>query len=1060
MSRLETQKISFYMGTLPILACIGVLTLAGLGLIGWLSGRTLLASIRPTYIPMAPSAGICFIILGSIWLFPPRKSTSSFRAVISLAGIALVMAFCIADLLEWMRLIPFDFEYLFLKQQTFLNGIPIARLSPLSAGFFVLIGAAMLLGMADSVLPHKRRILGHLSGLISSAVAFSSFTLLLGYLYGVPFLYGGGIIPVAANTALGFLLLGLAVPARLKPDCIPNRYFVGDSVYCRLVRVFVPLVLCVTLLQGIIGRFAPVFITVNDALLSALLAGATTVLVVLAISRAASIVGRDIDLANLALGASQAQLSNALTIAHLGHWEYDVAKDLFTFNDHFYKIFRTTADQVGGYTMSSSEYARRFLHPEDAPLVGNEISKSIETTDPNFSAQLEHRIIFADGEIGFITVRYFAVKDEHGRTVKTYGVNQDITERKRAEESLRESRESYRLLVDLSPDGILAGSDGKVVFANRAAAEILGAKSSEDLIGRSALDLIHPDYHDIVKRRMERMAELGEPQPLMEEKYLRLDGTPVDVEVAAVPVPHKERKLIQAIFRDISSRKKAQEEQRRLVTAVEQAAEIIEITDADGTIVYVNPAFEKTTGYSREEAIGNNPRILKSGMHDSKFYEQLWSAITAGGVWTGRIINRKKDGTLFEEEATISPIKDDSGKIVNYVSVKRDVTREVSLQKQLLQAQKMEAVGTLAGGIAHDFNNLLQVTLGYTELLLQQKNEDDPEYADLMKIFHATTNGAELVQRLLTFSRKVEPKPVPLDLNRQVLHVEKLLRRTIPRMIEIGLDLSGDLARVNADPTQMEQLLMNLAVNARDAMPDGGKLIFTTRNVPIYDEDCALNVSGKPGHCVLLSVSDTGHGMDRRTIEHIFEPFYTTKELGRGTGLGLAMVYGIVQQHGGFIRCESQVGRGATFKVWLPAIAPDFDWDDSETGSMPEFGAETILVVDDEESVRELADRILTRAGYRVIRAPDGIEALKLFDEGKAPIQLVILDLIMPQMSGGECLKELLKRRPQVKVVVATGYSGDDSTTECLEVGAKGFVGKPFRIKELLHEVRRVLDES
>jgi two-component system, cell cycle sensor histidine kinase and response regulator CckA len=1187
MTRLETQSASFYMGPLPVIACSSVIFLAAVALTGWILGEPLLASFHPNYIPMAPSTATCFIIMGSIWLFRPRKGISPSHLLISLCGISLVMLFCVVDLLEWAGQIPFDLEDFFLKEPGFFKGFPLARLSPLTAGLFILTGAAMLLGIAESITSEEHAFLGHLSGLISGMVVFSAFTLLLGYLYGVPILYSGGAIPVAATTAMEFLLLGLAVPARLKPEHIPNRYFVGDSVRCRLVRVFVPLVLGVTLLQGIVGRFAPMFLKVNDAILSAFLAGATAVLAVLAISKAASIVGRDIDRANLALReseerfrtlikaagsvivcadpefgieefnseaeklsgltrdqaldlnfldlffqtdmretaavearkvldgrptrgfesrlttpdgdehtllwnvdlleasndrpramvvvgmdvterkkaeealrTSQAQLSNALTMAHLGHWEYDVAKDLFIFNDHFYKIFRATAEQVGGYTMSSSDYARRFLHPEDAPLVGSEIRKSIETTDPNFSGQLEHRVIFADGEIGYITVRYFAVKDEEGRTVKTYGVNQDITERKRAEESLRESREAYRLLVDLSPDGILVGSDGKLVIANKAAAEILGANSPEDLIGRHALDLVHPDYINIAKARMEKMAEFGEPQPLIEEKFLKLDGTPVDVEVAAAPIPHKDRKLIQAIFRDISSRKKAQEVQRRLATAVEQAAEIIEITDADGTIVYVNPAFEKTTGYSRDEAIGNNPRMLKSGLHDTKFYEHMWDTITAGAVWSGRIVNRKSDGSLFEEEATISPIKDDSGKIVNFVSVKRDVTKEVSLQKQLLQAQKMEAVGTLAGGIAHDFNNLLQVTLGYTELLLQQKNEDDPDHADLMKIFQATTNGAELVQRLLTFSRKVEPKPVPLDLNRQVLLVEKLLLRTIPKMIEIGLDLSGDLARVNADPTQMEQVLMNLALNARDAMPGGGKLTIRTKNVPIYDEDCALNVGGRLGHCVLLSVSDTGHGMDRQIMEHIFEPFYTTKELGRGTGLGLAMVYGIVQQHGGFIKCESQIGSGSTFKVWLPAIAPDLEWDDRETGTMPEFGDETILIVDDEESVRELAARILTRAGYRVIRASNGIEALDMFSREGASIQLVILDLIMPQMSGVECLKELIKRSPQVKALVATGYSGDASIRECLEAGAKGFVGKPFRIKELLHEVRSVLDES
>ncbi len=317
----------------------------------------------------------------------------------------------------------------------------------------------------------------------------------------------------------------------------------------------------------------------------------------------------------------------------------------------------------------------------------------------------------------------------------------------------------------------------------------------------------------------------------------------------------------------------------------------------------MNPAFERITGYTREEALGRNPGLLKSGEHDKKFYRNLWDTIKRGDVWSGRFINRKKDGSLYHEEATISPVHDSSGTIVSFVAVKRDVTEHIRLSTQLLHAQKMEAIGTLAGGIAHDFNNLLQVTLGYSELLLAEKEEDDPEYADLQKILQAARSGAELVRRLLTFSRKVEPKPIPLDLNRRITQVEKLLHRTIPKMIDIRMHLSDDLTKINADPIQMEQVLMNLAVNARDAISEGGKLTLETRNVTLDDEYCRLHVGVDPGDYVLLTVSDTGHGMNKTTVEHIFEPFYTTKELGRGTGLGLAIVYGIVKQHGGLITC-------------------------------------------------------------------------------------------------------------------------------------------------------------
>jgi len=372
----------------------------------------------------------------------------------------------------------------------------------------------------------------------------------------------------------------------------------------------------------------------------------------------------------------------------------------------------------------------------------------------------------------------------------------------------------------------------------------------------------------------------------------------------------------------------------------------------------------------------------------------------------------------------------------------------------------MEAIGTLAGGIAHDFNNLLQITLGYSELLLSQKADDEAEYGDLHKIHQAALSGADLVQRLLTFSRKVEPKPVPMSLNKQIRQVEKLLRRTILKMIDIRLELGDDDQRINADPALVEQALMNLAVNARDAMPDGGVLTVRTRNISLDEDYCRLHPEWKRGDYVLLSVSDTGQGMDEATLEHIFEPFYTTKELGRGTGLGLAMVYGIVKQHGGYISCESTLGQGTTFKIYLPVI---------HTEAMPDIlpdeldlprGTEIILLVDDEEIIRELGQRILRRSGYTVLTAPNGKEALNVYQKEKGNISLVILDLIMPEMGGKLCLEELLKIDPQLKVIIASGYAADGQTKETVEKGAKGFIAKPYNLKEMLQTVRHVLDQN
>jgi PAS domain S-box-containing protein len=653
-----------------------------------------------------------------------------------------------------------------------------------------------------------------------------------------------------------------------------------------------------------------------------------------------------------------------------------------------------------------------------------------------------------------IWVENFVYKLPSGDLVAVFT---DETERKQAEEALKESEEWYRTLVEQSFDGLFVQKEAKVIFANPRLCEMLGY-SQEELEGTDHWKLYHPDYQNLVRERAVARLQGENVIPKYGVKFLRKDGSFFEGEINSKVINIKGQPGIQVWARDVSERKRSQEAQRRLATAVEQAAEAVVITDVSGTIEYVNPAFERISGYKREEVIGQNPKLLSSGEHDRLFYERLWNTINKGDVWVGRFINKRKDGSLYHEDSTISPVRDSTGKIINFVAVKRDMTEHLELSKQLLQAQKMEAIGTLAGGIAHDFNNLLQVTLGYSELLISEKEEGDPQYADLSRIIQAAKNGAELVQRLLTFSRKVDPKRMPLDLNRRIVQVEKLLRRTIPKMIDIQMYLSADLAEISADPIQMEQVLMNMAVNARDAMPNGGKLIIETRNVMIDEDRSRAHVGVIPGNYVLLTVSDTGHGMDQTIVEHIFEPFYTTKELGRGTGLGLAMVYGIIRQHEGFITCHSKAGTGTAFNVYLPAIETFFPSAVETSQTMPAFGSETVLLVDDETDVRELGARILTNAGYTVLTAANGIEALDLYRKNKKQIALVILDLIMPEMGGDLCLEELLKIEPGVKVLVASGYAPDSATGRPLDLQARGFVSKPFRLKELLCQVRKTLD--
>jgi nitrogen-specific signal transduction histidine kinase/CheY-like chemotaxis protein len=387
-----------------------------------------------------------------------------------------------------------------------------------------------------------------------------------------------------------------------------------------------------------------------------------------------------------------------------------------------------------------------------------------------------------------------------------------------------------------------------------------------------------------------------------------------------------------------------------------------------------------------------------------------------------------------------------------------DVTETKKLRAQLMQAQKMEAVGTLAGGIAHDFNNLLQVVIGYSEIMLLDKTLSDKLKQKVRSINKVASNGADLVRRLLTFSRKTETRPKPLDLNYEINQIQKLLDRTIPKMIEIEQNLSDNLNPINADASQIEQIIMNLTVNARDAMPDGGKLIIETDNVTLDATYCATHIEAKPGLYVLLTVSDTGHGINKKTLEHIFEPFFTTKGPGQGTGLGLAMVYGIVKQHGGYTTCYSEPGVGTTFKIYFPAMILQVISEKPTEIQPPKGGIETILLVDDEETIRDVGRDLLESAGYQVITARTGQEALEIYRAKSDSIALVILDLIMPEMGGKECLEELLKIDPVVKTLICSGLSQNGAAKAALKTGAKGFIGKPYNSTEMLSGIRKILD--
>jgi PAS domain S-box-containing protein len=545
---------------------------------------------------------------------------------------------------------------------------------------------------------------------------------------------------------------------------------------------------------------------------------------------------------------------------------------------------------------------------------------------------------------------------------------------------------------------------------------------------------------------------------VLEERFVLVLVEDLTAEKRQLRVNRRQKEALQ---REIEHRRLSEEALRdseaRFRRIFNHAPMMMQAVDRDGIIRHVNLKWLQDLGYAREEVTGISIESIMSEQSRkslTSFLEDLWQNRETQEVHCQYL---KKDGTALEVLLD-SGITDDPVWGIVGLSTLRDVTQQMVLERQLREAQKMEAVGTLAGGIAHDFNNLLQIVLGFSDLLLMGKNRQSREYEGLRSIRDAARRGSDLVNQILAFSRKVETDPRPIDLNDVIEKVERLLRRTIPKMIHVEVQLDQGLKKVLADPGQIEQILINLAINAKDAMPEGGRISIGTNSVTLDDHYCKICPEVQRGDYVRLVVSDTGHGMTKEVLDRIFEPFFTTKPLGQGTGLGLAMVFGLVKIQGGHITCQSESGKGTTFEIYLPAMEMEMGPDLSMSGEIPALGTETILLVDDEELIRNWGAEVLSNAGYTVITAGDGREALDLYRMKRDSISLIILDLVMPRLGGKQCLEEFVSIDKTAKVLVASGFSIDELTRTFLLERVKGIVKKPFEVTALLKAVRSALD--
>jgi two-component system, cell cycle sensor histidine kinase and response regulator CckA len=635
-----------------------------------------------------------------------------------------------------------------------------------------------------------------------------------------------------------------------------------------------------------------------------------------------------------------------------------------------------------------------------------------------------------------------------------------------AKDALQKSEERFRALVESTSDWIWERNEkGVYTYASPRIRELLGYEP-EDVAGKSPSDLMPEKDAVEFDSTFQAIARSGKPFRGMETINRRKDGRLVVIETSGVPFFDSEGKLLgyRGIDRDITQRKQAEEALRKSEekyrTILETIADGYHETDLKGNLTLVNDSLCEILGYSREELLGMNYCQLMDEANVKRTYEAYTEAYRTGNANPGIDIEvLRKDGTKGQVSVSIALIRDSEQRINGFRGVFRDVTKHRQLEEQLQQAAKMEAVGRLAGGIAHDFNNLLTAVIGYTNLLMDQMPTDDVQGKRLAQIARAAERAAGLTKQLLAYGRKQVLETRVLDINEAISGMEEMLRRIIGEDIELITVHSSLPGLVRADPGQIEQVLMNLAVNARDVMPNGGELIIETANVLLDEDYCRTHPEVEPGSYIMFAVSDNGQGMEPETISKIFDPFFTTKEKGVGTGLGLATVYGIVKQHGGHVAVYSQVGRGTIFKVYLPCVE-DFlvEVQQSMSSAPRPEGRETVLVVEDEEVVRNLTCEVLDILGYCTLPASDPEQAQAINRSYEGPIHLLLTDVVLPQMDGRRLYQTLSVTRPEMKVLYCSGYTENFIVHQgVLDQGVQ-FLAKPFTVDALARKVRETLD--
>ena len=676
---------------------------------------------------------------------------------------------------------------------------------------------------------------------------------------------------------------------------------------------------------------------------------------------------------------------------------------------------------------------------------------------------VEYRIARPDGAVRWVLDRGFQVRDAAGNLVRLTGIAKDITERKQIEEALQRQQTELRVLFDLTPAMIFfKDTENHILRANKRFVETLGIEVRE---GKPPLE---DNSQEAAKFYLDDLEVIrsGAPKLGIIETVRDREGKKLWVQTDKVPVHDKNGNVsgIVVMCQDITERMKVEETLRLLNSAVLQSKEAILITDAEldlpgPRVVFVNPAFTKMTGYTAEEIIGKTPRILQGPGTDKAVLSRLRQSLERGEASEGDAINYRKDGKEFHLEWQIAPIRSEDGPITHFLTVQRDITARKRFEAQMFQSQKMETVGKLAGGVAHEFNSILTAIIGQSELLLSDLPEGSPLAKNAREIGKAAVRAATLTRQLLAFGREQCLNPETLDLNRVIASMEGMFRHLMSSDVNIQIVLAPGLQAVKADAGQIEQVIMNMVINASDAMPNGGKLTLETENASFDQESVARYPELKPGNYVMIAITDTGKGMSAEVKARVFEPFFSTKAVGEGTGLGLSTCYGIIKQSGGHISVYSELARGTTFKVYLPQVEHQIPVQRFDSPDLPR-GTETILLVEDDPALREMAATLLRRLGYTVLAAADGIEALSLKHQPNiGHIDLLFSDVVMPHMSGKELSERMRAIYPQTRILFTSAYTENAIIRQGVLHKGLALLQKPFTPSALAHKLREVLDQ-